>query len=356
MWDAVCYSGYCGYGWNPELYGYARWEYGGACPDPPAVPTSIGIEVQTCGGCTWRVAGGVLAKNGTCEDDCTGYLYLGNNRIAEIADGALAGLPLVTGLSLGSNDVRALPERAFAGLPLLEVLNLEHNPLGAGLAPTAFANISSALQILGVGGTGLGCVPAGDIPATAEISGHDGHEYIEIPRCPAACSARCIGYQASGFDGAYGGMDLIDGLFRATPRIFGGRNVYSNGRVLALFYTLNSSISTAEEDAVITNLYADAQGADGFGYRDSPFKWLADSVTGTYSAWHFINETDSSEAIAWAETEHGLDTVALVDGAVYLASQREGPGWFFSRSTPPFEKIDLGGAGGGGGRMGLLTP
>ncbi len=44
-----------------------------------------------------RVAGGVLAKS-SFEADCTGYLALYDQGIAEIADGAFAGLPLVTEL------------------------------------------------------------------------------------------------------------------------------------------------------------------------------------------------------------------------------------------------------------------
>ena len=163
-----------------------------AAPRPArAQDAEAGVEVRTCGGCAWRVAGGVLAKSGTCEDDCTGSLYLVGKGIAEIADGALAGLPLVTRLNLGGNKLRALPARGFAGLPRLRVLNLGGNPL-AGVDPAAFANISSALEELNVRDTGLGCVPAGDIPATAAI-----YDYGQvIPRCPAACAPGTV-YDAS---------------------------------------------------------------------------------------------------------------------------------------------------------------
>ena len=167
-----------------------------------AQDAAAGVVVQTCGGCTWRVAGGVLSKSGACEDDCTGWLDLDGKRIAAIADGALAGLPLVTTLDLGSNELQAVPAAlagllvtgldlswnelrtvptaAFAGLPRLEVLVLSRNPL-TGLAPTAFANISTALEFLYVDDTGLGCVPAGDLPDTATV-------YGDFPRCPAACA------------------------------------------------------------------------------------------------------------------------------------------------------------------------
>ena len=100
-----------------------------------AQDAAAGVEVLTCGGCAWRVAGGVLAKSGACEADCTGTLELQYTGIAAIGDGALAGLPLVTTLDLSSNELRALPAAAFAGLPRLEALYLSGNPL-AGLART----------------------------------------------------------------------------------------------------------------------------------------------------------------------------------------------------------------------------
>jgi len=149
--------------------------------------------VQTCGGCAWRVVGGVLTKSGACEADCTksypntGALDLYHEGIAAIGDDALAGLPLVTHLRLNGNKLRTLPGRCFSGLPRLAWVDLNWNPL-LGLAPTAFAG-STALEVLKVEGTGLGCVPAGDIPATAEIRGLDSSgRYVGVPRCPVECA------------------------------------------------------------------------------------------------------------------------------------------------------------------------
>ena len=58
-----------------------------AAPRPArAQDAAAGVEVATCGGCAWRVAGGVLAKSGACEADCTGWLDLYGNGIAAHAD------------------------------------------------------------------------------------------------------------------------------------------------------------------------------------------------------------------------------------------------------------------------------
>ena len=78
-----------------------------------AQDAAAGVVVQNCGGCAWRVARGVLAKSGACERDCTGTLDLRDKGIAALADGALAGLPLVTWLNLAGNDLHHLPKMAY---------------------------------------------------------------------------------------------------------------------------------------------------------------------------------------------------------------------------------------------------
>jgi len=196
-----------------------------AAPRPTrAQAITPGVEIATCGSCVWHVAGGVLAKRGECQDDCAGGLWLGRNGIMTIADGALDGLPLVTHVDLSGNLLQALPARAFAGLPGLRDLHLGGwNPL-VGVDSAAFDGVSTILELLYVHETGLGCVPAGDIPDTAEIYIY-GDTGIFAPRCPLACPpgtvydasvAACVACPA-GLHPAASGGSVGGALFTCVP-------------------------------------------------------------------------------------------------------------------------------------------
>ena len=117
------------------------------------------IWLELCGNCAfWRSQDtSELRRTGSCASDCKGTLSLAYRGIVSIADGTLAGLPLVQLLSLDGNKLSTLPQDALAGLAGLQGLDLGRNRLSE-LPAGVFAGLEQ-LEHLNLRGNELTQLP-----------------------------------------------------------------------------------------------------------------------------------------------------------------------------------------------------
>lgn len=80
-------------------------------------------------------------------------LYLSNNTITDIAEGALNSA-LLTTLHLDSNQLSEVPTRALLEAPNLEELNLSQNSI-SWVGPNAFQAMSQSLKSLHMNEMGM---------------------------------------------------------------------------------------------------------------------------------------------------------------------------------------------------------
>ncbi|EKX38544.1 hypothetical protein GUITHDRAFT_89338 [Guillardia theta CCMP2712] len=123
-------------------------------------PKAEAASSVSCGGCTFHVSDeGLLWREGSCADSCTGGLSLTSLEIRNITNGTFHGLSSLRLIQLGQNKLQSLPAGIFEGLSSVEQIHIPNNMLYT--LPAGIFDGLSSLQSLQFHDNQLQSLPAG---------------------------------------------------------------------------------------------------------------------------------------------------------------------------------------------------